>query len=561
MHSHNIMYAPLRKTKLSLLVLTVLVLTSAFAYAQSAPLTAQTGETCSNGSLTSTDTARNGQPCTAAQSTGLSRDGIFGCRAAQYANIGTLTAVGGVYVPVNDAAVTLNTGYLVYKECVLDGVVSAIRNDIASGLQSSAVRAIETSRGGSAQYYKNREDLRPDIDAIVIEAATAAQSGNMCTAYKNRVASEVARNYYASSRQNSTKESLCPFISNEAEREAIVKGNQPVNWSRSMDFFDPRGYELGAYNIQKISVESQIATYEQDIRKQLDWGNGFFPAFDNAQNPLNRNVITPGSVIAGSLQRMLNVGTDILVNANEIDQINGSLQAGLQSSLIADTIRGLTGFSRSQNGQPSYVDRMTAEASGSVRSNAVNAALSILSAARQVEMTYKSAKEGIATALTNAIGRLRTAENTCWGLIVPKVQDQASSQGISIRVATTTQFSQKIIDEQIQPLATVVVRDLSAAESAVNLINQLIASVTNTSSAAAQRAALERLDSMVANNQIHSASQANAAQTEKDQVAAAVTTLVDDTLKNWGDSQDTAVGWCNVNNDDVIDMWVERWKI
>lgn len=560
MLSHNIMYVPLRKINLILLFVAVLVLTSSFAVAQSAPLTAQTGETCSNGSLTSTDTSRNGQPCTAPQSTGLSRDGIFGCRAAQYANIGTLTAVGGVYVPVNDAAVTLNTGYLVYKECVLDGVVSAIRNDIASGLQGSAVRAIETSRNGSAQYYKNREDLRPDIDAIVIESVTAAQSGNMCGAYKNRVASAVARNYYQTAHQEN-KDLLCPFISNEAEREGIVKGTQAVNWSKSMGLFEPRGYELGAYNLQKISVESQIATYENDIRQQLDWGNGFFPAFDNAQNPLNRNVITPASVIAGSLQRMLNVGTDILVNANEIDQINGSLQAGLQSSLIADTIRGLTGFTRSQNGQPSYVDRMTAEASGSVRSNAVNAALSILSAARQVEMTYKGAKEGIATALTNAIGRLRTAENTCWGLIIPKVQDRASSEGVSIRVATTTQFSQKIIDEQIQPLATVVVRDLSAAESAVALINQLITSVTNTSSAAAQRAALERLDSMVANNQIHSASQANAAQTEKDQVVTAVTTLVDDTLKNWGDSQDTAVGWCNVNNNAVIDMWLERWRI
>lgn len=529
MHSHNIMYVPLHKINLSLITLATLVLTSSFAHAQSAT------------------------------STGLSRDGIFGCRAAQYANIGTLTAVGGVYVPVNDAAVTLNTGYLVYKECVLDGVVSAIRNDIASGLQAGTVRAIETSRNGNAQYYKNREDLRPAIDAILIEAATAAQSGNMCGAFKNRVASTVARNYYAATREGG-KETLCPFVSNEAEREAIVRGNKPVSWGDVTSLYEPRGYELGSYNIQRMSIEAQINTYEQDIRQQLNWGNGFFPAFDNAQNPLAQNVITPASVIAGSLQRMLNVGTDILVNANEIDQINGSLQAGLQSSLIADTIRGLTGFSRQQNGQPSYVDRMTAEASGSVRSNAVNAALSILSAARQVEMTYKGAKEGIATALTNAIGRLRTAENTCWGLIIPKVQDEASSRGVSIRVATSTQFSQKIIDEQIQPLATVVVRDLSAAESAVALINQLIASVTNTSSAAAQRAALERLDSMVANNQIHSSSQANAAQTEKDQVAAAVTTLVDDTLKNWGDSQDTAVGWCNVNNNAVIDMWLDRWS-
>lgn len=500
-------------------------------------------------------------PNAQAQTTGgLSRDGIFGCRAAQYANIGTLTAIGGVYVPVNDAAVTLNTGYLVYKECVLDGVVSAIKNDIASGLQSGAVRAIETSRNGNKQYYTNREDFRPDLDAITVEAATAAKSGTMCAAYKNRVATAIARDYYKDTRE-SADESLCPFTTTTGEREALVGGTQAVNWQKFLGLVEPGGYEFGAYNIERAELDAKHIAYESDIREQLRWGNGFFPALDNAQNPLNRNVITPASVIANSLQRMLGVGTDILVQADEIDKVNGSLQAGLQSSIIADTIRGLTGFSRSQNGQPSYLDRMNAEASSGVRSNAVNAALAILATARQVETTYKSAKEAIAAALTSAITKLRQAENTCWGLIVPKVRDRAASEGTSLRIATTTEFSQKVIDEQIQPLATVTVRDLRASESALVLINQLIASVTNTSSTAAQRAALERLDSMVANNQMHSASEASTAQKQKDDVTTAINTLVDDTLKGWGDSQDTAVGWCNVNNSAVIDMWYDRWKI
>lgn len=491
---------------------------------------------------------------------GLSRDGIFGCRAAQYANIGTITAIGGVYVPVNDAAVTLNTGYLVYKECVLDGVVSAIKNDIAAGLQSGAIRAVETSRGGNRQYYTNREDLRPDIDALVVEAATAAKSGNMCGAYKDRVATAVARNYYGTSREGAN-DAICPFITSEAEREALVSGAEAVNWGKISSLVDPRGYELGAYNVKKSTVDAQITVYESDMREQIGWGNGYFPALDTAQNPLNRRVLTPGFNIAQSLQRMLGVGTDILIQADEIDKINGSLQAGLQSSLIADTIRGLTGFARSQNGQPSYLDRMSAEASSAVRANAVNAALAILSAARQVETTYKAAKEAVAAALTDAINKLRAAENTCWGLVVPAVRDKAANQGVSLRIATTTEFSQKVIDENIQPLATVTIRDLRVSEQALNLINQLISSVTNTSSAAAQRSALERLDSLVANNQMHSASEANTAQKQKDDVTAAVGTLVESTLKEWGDSEDPEVGWCNVNNEATIDMWISRWRI
>lgn len=554
MHSLTIMYVLSRKINFTHIVIAILVVTSSVAYAQNTP---QTGEQCVNNAIQSTDPARNGLPCTA--SAGLSRDGIFGCRAARYANIGTLTAIGGVYVPVNDAAVTLNTGYLVYKECVLDGVVAAIRNDIAAGLQTGAVRAIETSRNGNKQYYTNREDLRPDLDAILIEAATAAKSGTMCSAYKERVATAVARNYYATTRE-SQNEVICPFISNEAEREALVSGAQAVNWAKFTSLVEPAGYELGAYNLERNRVESQLATYEADIREQLQWGSGFFPALDNATNPLNRRVLTPSSVIANSLQQMLGVGTQILVNANEIDQINGALQAGLQSSLVADTIRGLAGFSRSQNGQPSYLDRMSSEASNAVRSNAVNAALSILATARQVEMIYKNAKETIATALTGAITRLRSAENTCWNLIIPKVRERATNEGVSLTIATTTQFSQRLIDDNIQAVATTAVRDLRASETALSLIDQLITSVTNTSSAATQRQALERLDSMVANNQLHSSSEAQAAVKQKDDVTAAINTLVEDTLKAWGDSTDPQIGWCNVNNEAVINRWFDEWR-
>src|SRR3990167_9643499 len=56
---------------------------------------------------------------------GFSRQGIFGCsQTGSYSmSVGTLGAMGGAFVPVNDAAVTLNTGYLVFKECVLRGIV------------------------------------------------------------------------------------------------------------------------------------------------------------------------------------------------------------------------------------------------------------------------------------------------------------------------------------------------------------------------------------------------------------------------------------------------------
>jgi hypothetical protein len=488
----------------------------------------------------------------------LARDGVFGCSASKYQNIGSLSAMGGVYVPVNDAAVTLNTGYLVYKECVLDGVVSAIKNDAVAGLQKSVIKAMEQSREGNAQYLKNFNDLQPYMNSITVNVITSARSGPMCGAFRSQVTTAYARNYLAA--QGGGSAQSCTF-SNPNERVALVSGNAPVNWNSWNNLIDPRGYEIGQYYILKTENETALATYNQNIRQMLDWGRGVFPAFNNSQNPLGSQVITPGFIIADSISQMLGAGTSILLNANEIDQVNGSLQASLTATLVADTMRGLSGLSQSQNGQQSYVDRMAAESAASVRAGAVNAAIAILGAARQIETQYRNAKEGSATALTNAITNLRGYENQCWALVVPLVQAQASSQGASITVATTTeQFAQKIIDRDITPIATTTIRDLRASETSLALINELIVSVTNTSSATNQRVALERLDTMVANNQLHSASDAQNASKQRDDLIGALTILLDDTKKAWADSTDPAVGWCNTNNPEVITMWFNKWK-
>ena len=498
--------------------------------------------------------AGTGTPPPASTGT-LSRDGVFSCRNAGYANIGTTVVRGGIYVPVRDADVILNTGYLVYKECVLDGVVSMIKNDVAAGVQSNAIKAVERSRGGQQQYFTNSEDLRPYLNVIFTEATLAARSGTMCNAFKNRVPTAVARNYLATT-QKPGDELICPFIQSEAERQALISGSEPVNWNSWSKFVDPRSYEFGVYYLEKGQADTQMANYNYNIREMINNGNGFFPAFDNASNPLNQRVITPGYVIAQSLVKLLGVGTDILVNANEIDQINGSLQAGLQGSIVADTIRGLTGFSRSQNGQPSYLDRMSAEASASVRNAAVNAALITLATVRQIETNFKSAKEGIAQILIDAVNKLRAAENACWDRIIPAAQSRGA-----IRVATTTEFSQAAVDAQLRQLMQQTESDLRISTQALNVINQLIANVTNSNSTTVQQQALLQLDSMVANNQLHSAADAERAQKQRDDVSGAITGLVDQTIKDWSESEDPTIGWCNINNPAVVDRWYNEWRI
>jgi len=563
MRSQNIMYAKLR-IKLFCVLGTAILFATVTVHAQ----TLAPGEAATTGDVgpgTSNIPANASATAVTSTSGALLRDGVFGCSASKYQNIGSLTALQGVYVPVNDAAVTINTGYLVYKECVLDGVVSAIKNDAVAGLQRQVIKAAETGRKGNAQYLKNFEkDFRPGFDAIVVNIVTGAKSSQMCNAFKSRVPTAVTRNYVSASRESASM-LACPFAA-ETDREELVSGTAPINWRTWRSLIEPGGYEFSEYEILRGKANSAMAEYDFNTRQMLDWGRGVFSALDNNGNPLAQNVITPGYIIADSLSQMIGAGTNILINANEIDQVNGALQAGLSSTIVSDAIRGLSGLTKSQNGQPSYVDRMAAEASASVRAGAVNAAISILSAARQIETLYKQAKEATATALTNAITTLRGYETQCWALVVPKVREHASNSGASldeakIKSATTSlAFSQQIINSQIAPPASTTIRDLRASETALVLINQLIANVTNSSSAANQRTALEQLDSLVANNQLHSSQEATNAQKQKDDVMSAIGILLDDTKKAWGDSPDVNVGWCNINNQDVIVKWFNEWK-
>src|SRR3989344_7993950 len=477
----------------------------------------------------------------------LSNDGILGCRGlgAQVANVGTLSAIGGIYVPVNDAAVTLNTGFLVYKECIPDGVTRKIAENISAEYLDQQFRAFAEGRNGGAQFVENEYDeLRRQGDIIVVNSLGDGNIGVLCPAFRTTVRATRARTYMIQrNRPNTAFACTLPTSANASFWETLAALREPQN--------NPYGADL----ILRAQIESTLAYNEYNQRERWLRSNGVYDQVDDINDPLGGRILSPGYFIAQSIAQALGSGFRQLENANELDQVVANLSGGLTTLLVADT-RGLIGLTQSLNGQPSYLDRMTAQTSASVRQQATNAALAVIGAARQIELTYRQAKEGIATALTNAIQQLRSAEAQCWNLIIPAVQTYAQANGNpTLNIATSTQFSQQVVDSQIAPLATSTINNIRTSDAAIALLNQLIASVSGTASQAAQQQALLRLDTMVANRQLHTAADATNALTQRDNVVSAVSTLVTDTIKGWGDSTDPNVGWCNINNTAVIERW------
>lgn len=521
--------------------------------------------------------ATSGAPPASAQFQ-FQRQGVFGCNqnAAYAMSVGALSAVGGLYVPVNDAAVTLNTGYLVYKECVLDGVTKREAESATSAFVNRYIRDVISSRRFS-------QDLAAEslarADQMVLDSLSEKNTAPVCGAIRNPVRTALVRSYLASSRKPNESIS-CSLNCSEADMAALLRGDLSKCGGISGFYrmaIDPANTPAGAYYLGYQAILSRILQKEGNMREHLAYGRGLYPItqIDTSSGFTVEKVVTPAFLVAEGLAQVSSSGFRQLENATEIDQMVSALFAGLSTQLATDA-RGLSGLTQKIGTQPSYLDQLARESAAGLRSSAVNAGLTILTAARQVETKYLEVVTETGALLTEAINKLRAAEARCWELIIPKVEEYARNGGFctnntdgtttcpsapfSIQVATSTQFSQPIITRDIAPYAKIAADNIRASQVAVQLIDHLIAGITNTNSLDAQRLALQQLDTLVADGKLHTGNDVTQVQNQRDAVKSAVGDIVTNTLTAWGDNGDPNVGWCNVNNPNVVKMWAERWK-
>ena len=546
------------------------------------------GATCVDGKIIDDDGNDTGQSCdpepdSTSAPYDFKNEGIFGCNqvAGANASAGTMAAIGGVYVPVNDAAVTLNTGILVYKECVLRPLQDRLRESAMSALLKKQYIGVETGREGNKRYVVDiGDELQIVDDRASLTYLTSSAFDIVHPAYRDKIRRALAVNFRANTRGSNEQE--CEYA---GDINAAI--TDPTNHETSLADIEEIVGDLScnpffAYTQKEFELDMSRT---QAITEQMtvwDWGRGFYAVTDNAQAPLAEKILTPSSVVQESYQQILGSSVRQLEQSNDIGQMIGALFAGVTTQALTDS-RGLSGLSKSVAGQPSYLDKVAKESSQGVIGAAVNAALTILNSARQVESNFLGIMNAIAKNLTDTINHLRGLERQCWSLVVPKVREYAA-QGTCVVTDPTTNpptmqctpfqlneakisaatsslaFSQQVIDSQVSPLAQAALTNVQSSQRALGLIDQLIAGVTNTASLTAQRLALQQLDSLVAQRALHSQYDVENATKQRDDILAAMSNLFEDTKVAWGDSPDPAVGWCNFQNPEVIKQWAVRWK-
>jgi len=514
--------------------------------------------------------------------------GIFSCNqnGANAMSVGALGATGGVYVPVADATVELNTGTLVYKECVLREVVDAQRMAATAGFTQQATNQIQTGRNGGPEYAVQplQEKAGADNQIVQDDLQNNATLNTVTPAFKAKVQQAIAKGYVTATQQPNSQ--LTCTIPDDV---SSVENGQTTNTLDDIAALEnPACNPYGATLLANGLVMDDVAAGNNLIDQELLWGGGYYPVTSGGQNPLTQSIVTPSTNVNASYAQVLASGFNQLQNANDLGQMVGALFSGISTQVLSGTGGGLAGLTQPIGNQPSYLQQAVNQASQNLQQQVSNAALANLDAALQVEQGYFGIMSSIAGTLTGTISQLRGAESTCYQQVVQALCPSGASGGTctdvngdQLKIATSTAFSQAIINSQIAALASTTVQNLSVSEQALNLIQQLIANVSGTS-ADSQAVAVQQLNTLIANNELHSPADLTTAQTQEQAVQGAMTTLTQNTPELWAGSDPNnqsstnipwngsvgatlnasspAVGWCNFQNQTTLQAWEQKWK-
>lgn len=524
------------------------------------------------------------------------RQGIFDCNqnGAYAMSVGALGAIGGAYVPVADAAVELNTGILVYKECVLREVVDRQREAATAQLQKQMDQAIKTGRYDP--FTRTQNPLYVVNEARELVAVSDAKFVTFINnnAFWNTVhpnlqtdLKQALTQWYEGESSGLQAASLkCPYQGDVKQFQAGQK-LEPDNFF--VDFYNassPQCYSMSASALAKEVVTAQLARSLEFQKDQWNWGAGFYARTDENTDPLARNTVTPAALVHELYGQMLQSPLKQLESANDIGQIIGALYAGLSTQIVGSS-QGLTGISQAVGSAPSYIDQVVQQAVQGVRDVANYVGQVTLTAPLEFQKRYTNAVVGVVTSLLTTGNNLRSAEKQCWNQIIAKVCAPGSlnSSGTTCTSATasttlaiatsSTPFAQRAIETQIQPLLSPWQASATAANQELATLTALIASIGG-GTLAQQNAVLLQIDQLTTANPPKLHATRTAAETAEQQLQVAqgaASDLQSAIAKTWAgvgpnsdqnlpwDGSDTpGTGWCNVNNQSTLNAWIQRWQ-
>ncbi len=355
---------------------------------------------------------------------GFSNDGLYGCQGGFQNSVG-MEFAGGVFVPVSEQAVAHNTNVLVYKECILDGIVARIRETMVAFVIKSTLTWVTKGNDGSPAFVTSvKENRLSTSDKEQKKFVEGERTEVLFESFRQDIRVSLARGYAQATRKPESAYAHTVPDDKKEEFTQFIQGGGEFKWDMFLLAIQPQNNPLGAYSLALNQMLTDIDEKVSDEATELDWGQGFKSHKNCKQIPAGNGtyeedcqIATPGTTIQNIVNYESLAGQRQLESADEIDELMGSLMSNIQTQILT-SVGGLSGITQGAGGGSSYVDQIASDAAARTRTEYTDAGTSFLGKAIATETAYGFARKQSQETLEGTAEQIEAKENACWdGLI------------------------------------------------------------------------------------------------------------------------------------------------
>ncbi|MBU6426668.1 hypothetical protein KGQ27_00275 [Patescibacteria group bacterium] len=437
---------------------------------------------------------------------------LFGCKS--------LNVSFSQRVPVQDNS----TDAMKSAKCTWDGVAWTVAKIALQEVTTSVVNWINSGFQGNPAFLTNPQAFFLDV-ADQVTGDFIAQTGilaNLCTPFNVDIRLALAlgqANLYP--RYTCTLSTVIQSVANSTVNGYSIQGFmngdfKQGGWPAFITMTtQPQNNPVGAYLVAQSDLLSRISSKQGQYHEQLAQGGGFLSwqkcqtvdtidpndlspdnyntamSYENAGLTRQQNkdgtvsyqdceTQTPGSVIAGSINKSLGIPQDQLNLANSINEVVGALFGQLVTKVLTGGLHTASSPGGS-SGLPGAIYQLQQQSQNeqlaSAKQSILSAANDYYSLASQYDQTYKQITDSI-TATKNQY----SAAKTCFDGKVGSTTQTAFVNQAALNYARGQMAAiDSAIATKVEPLETIYGVKMAAADQKVVAAKQLISDINSAS--------------------------------------------------------------------------------
>lgn len=256
------------------------------------------------------------------------------------------------------------------KENVLDGIGWTIAKTALSSMIRSLINWVNSGFQGSPAFITDlKQHLINTLDQAAGEfiSSLGGIGEFICSPFRLDVQAALAINYQQArtGMPSGGDQNMCRLSDIGSNIENFFDGmsNDWNDWLRVTS--NPQNTPLGAYFAAEASLNARLINEAGTVMAEANWGQGFLSqkvceTSESGQQQSCR-IVTPGQIIADQVNGAVGSGRDVLIQADEINELIGALLNQLVLQVMGG-VNGLLGLSQ-DSGSGSYLDQMVDEMS------------------------------------------------------------------------------------------------------------------------------------------------------------------------------------------------------